>query len=176
MKGNAQFFDDCVFLSITLQWLKDILNQDFFYPNFKPLTFQPQYSTLEFSIENFSTIWLRWLSTLAFKVYFWGQKLILWEIIPYERHYNPRFVYFLPTFWSSFMYCELWPYLWLVFKSGFQSKADYSGWWTVNNFLIGVEKSRVENLGVEKSMIKSLGLKIRDWNLGLKTPGLENQG
>ena len=22
-------------------------------------------------------------------------------------HYNPRFVYFLPSFWSSFMYCDL---------------------------------------------------------------------
>ena len=39
--------------------------------------------------------------------------------IPYARHYKPRFVYFLPTFWSSFMYCDLWPYVWLVFKSGF---------------------------------------------------------
>ena len=32
------------------------------------------------------------------------------------RHYNPRFVYFLPTFWSSFMYCDLWPYVWLNAK------------------------------------------------------------
>jgi hypothetical protein len=31
---------------------------------------------------------------------------------------NPRFVYFLPTFWSSFIYCDLWSYVWLVFKSG----------------------------------------------------------
>ena len=35
---------------------------------------------------------------------------------PYARHYNPRFVYFLPTFWSSFMYCDLWPYVWFKFK------------------------------------------------------------
>ena len=47
--------------------------------------------------------------------------------IPYACHYNPRFVYFLPTFWSSFMYCDLWPYVWLVFKSGFKSRAGYSG-------------------------------------------------
>ena len=26
-----------------------------------------------------------------------------WFRIPYSRHYNPRFVYFLPTFWTSFM-------------------------------------------------------------------------
>ena len=39
--------------------------------------------------------------------------------IPYVRHYNPRFVYFLPTFQSSYMYCVLWSYVWLVFKSGF---------------------------------------------------------
>ena len=47
--------------------------------------------------------------------------------IPYACHYNPWFVYFLPTFWSSFMYCDLWPYVWLVFKSGFKSRAGYSG-------------------------------------------------
>ena len=29
--------------------------------------------------------------------------------IPYACQYNPRFVYFLPTYWSSFMYCDLWP-------------------------------------------------------------------
>ena len=39
--------------------------------------------------------------------------------LPYTRHYNPQFVYFFPTFWSSFMYCDLWPYVWLVLKSGF---------------------------------------------------------
>ena len=33
----------------------------------------------------------------------------------------------LYTFWSSFMYCDLWPYVWLVFKSGFKSRAGYSG-------------------------------------------------
>ena len=37
----------------------------------------------------------------------------------YPCHYNPRFAYFLPTFWSSFMYCDLWPYVWLVYKSSF---------------------------------------------------------
>ena len=26
--------------------------------------------------------------------------MMLWMIIPYARHCNPRFVYFLPTFWS----------------------------------------------------------------------------
>ena len=45
MKGNAQFFDDCVFLSITLQWLKDILNPDFF---------QPQSFTRDFSTSIFN--------------------------------------------------------------------------------------------------------------------------
>ena len=45
MKGNAQFFDDCVFLSITLQWLKDILNPDFF---------QPQSLTRDFSTSIFN--------------------------------------------------------------------------------------------------------------------------
>ena len=26
---------------------------------------------------------------------------------------------FLPHFQRPFMYCDLWPYVWLVFKSGF---------------------------------------------------------
>ena len=29
------------------------------------------------------------------------------------------------------MYCDLWPYVWLVFKSGFKSRAGYSGALTV---------------------------------------------
>ena len=29
------------------------------------------------------------------------------------------------------MYCDLWPYVWLVFKSGFSSRAGYSGARTV---------------------------------------------
>ena len=39
--------------------------------------------------------------------------------IPYARHYKPRLVYFLPHFQRPFMYCDLWSYVWLVFKSGF---------------------------------------------------------
>jgi hypothetical protein len=31
------------------------------------------------------------------------------------------------------MYCELWPYVWLEFKSGFYSGAGYSGACTVTN-------------------------------------------
>ena len=54
--------------------------------------------------------------------------------IPYARHYDPRFVYFLLTFWSSFMYCDIWPYVWLVFKSGLKSRAGYSGARTVGLF------------------------------------------
>ena len=40
------------------------------------------------------------------------------------RHYNPRFVYFLPTFKSPktifqrAFFFKFWPYVWLVFKSG----------------------------------------------------------
>ena len=49
--------------------------------------------------------------------------LFVW-CVPYACHYNPRFVYFLPTFWSSFMYCDIWPYVWLVFKSGLQWRAS----------------------------------------------------
>ena len=56
--------------------------------------------------------------------------------IPYARHYNPQFVYFLPTFWSSFMYSDLWPYVWLVFKSGFKSRAGYSGACTVHRIFL----------------------------------------
>ena len=43
----------------------------------------------------------------------------------YARHYNPRFVYFLPTFRRPFLYFQggclgtFCPYVWLVLKSGF---------------------------------------------------------
>ena len=42
----------------------------------------------------------------------------------YARHYNPRFVYFLPTFWRSKTFFQggffrkFCLYVWLVFKSG----------------------------------------------------------
>ena len=45
--------------------------------------------------------------------------------LPYARHYNPRFVFFLPTFWSpktffqGSFFLKFWPYVWLVFKSSF---------------------------------------------------------
>jgi hypothetical protein len=62
MKGNAQFFDDCVFLSITLQWLKDILNPDFF---------QPQSLTRDFSTSIFNHLkvrdWSLWFKTPGLK-------------------------------------------------------------------------------------------------------------
>ena len=53
------------------------------------------------------------------------------------RHYNPRFVYVLPTFWKSktffqgVFFRKFCPYVWLVFKSGFWSRAVYSGTCTV---------------------------------------------
>ena len=51
----------------------------------------------------------------------------------YAPHYNPWFVYFLPNFWSSFIYCD--PYVWLVSKSSFYSRAGYSGSAYSNPFL-----------------------------------------
>ena len=48
-----------------------------------------------------------------------------WNDLPYARHFNPRFVYFLPTFWSwktffqGAFFLKFWPYVWLIFKSGF---------------------------------------------------------
>ena len=40
----------------------------------------------------------------------------------YARHYNPKFVYFYLLFLKLIMNCDLWPYVWLVFKSGFNSR------------------------------------------------------
>ena len=68
------------------------------------------------------------------------QQPILWtdiDQLPYVRHYNPRFVYFLPTFWSpktffqGAFFLKFWSYVWLVFKSGFKSRAGYDGTPTV---------------------------------------------
>jgi hypothetical protein len=56
--------------------------------------------------------------------------------LPYA-HYNPRFVYFLPTFWrpktffQGVFFRKVCPYVWLVFNSGFWSRAGYSGMCTV---------------------------------------------
>ena len=44
-------------------------------------------------------------------------------------------LYTFYLFLSSFMYCDLWPYIWLVFKSGFKSRAGYIGRGTVSTFL-----------------------------------------
>ena len=57
--------------------------------------------------------------------------------LPYGRHYNPQFVYFLPNFWKSKTFFEggffrkFCPYVRLVFKSGLWSRAGYSGACTV---------------------------------------------
>ena len=85
-----------------------------FYPIFEGIFFGPRYS------------WLR-KPYFQFALYY----------IPYARHYNPRFVYFLPTFWKSKTFFQggffrkFCPYVWLVFKSGFWSRAGYSGECTV---------------------------------------------
>ena len=48
-----------------------------------------------------------------------------WKYPLYSRHYNLWFVYFLPTFWSpkaffqGAFFLKFWPYVWIVFKSGF---------------------------------------------------------
>ena len=42
--------------------------------------------------------------------------IVHFKALPHAHYYNPRFVYFLSTFLSSFRYCDLWPYVWLVFK------------------------------------------------------------
>ena len=55
----------------------------------------------------------KWLKSAKYK---WFHKSFQ---VLYAPHYNPLFVDFSPIFWSSFMYCDLWPYVWLLFKSGF---------------------------------------------------------
>ena len=40
------------------------------------------------------------------------------------------------------MYCNLWPYVWLVFKSGFLSRAAYDGARTVTMQIVnGIKKN-----------------------------------
>jgi hypothetical protein len=69
--------------------------------------------------------------------------------IPYARHYNPRFVYFLPTFWKSktffqrVFFRKFCPYVWLVFKSGFWSRAGYSGACTVPDLSCCIKYSQI---------------------------------
>ena len=73
--------------------------------------------------------------------------MVLNKWLPYARHYNPRFVYFLPTFWSpktffqGAFFLKFWPYVWLVFKSGFKS----SGARTVINYKAYVNRFSLMN-------------------------------
>ena len=43
------------------------------------------------------------------------------------------------------MYCDLWPYVWLVFKSGFKSRAGYSGARTVHGLWLNQRDYREES-------------------------------
>ena len=86
-----------------------------------------QSSNLKFCIrmtshEKFKIVW----------IIIYIKKKYIYIYIPYARHYNPRFVYFLSIFRSSFMYCDLWPYVWLINQSGFKSRAAYGGARTVS--------------------------------------------
>ena len=56
--------------------------------------------------------------------------------LPYARHYKPRLVYFLPHSQRPFMYCDLWPYVWLIIESGFKSRAAYGGAYGIYFFFI----------------------------------------
>ena len=49
------------------------------------------------------------------------------------------------------MYCDLWPYVWLVFKSRFESRAGYSGTRTVGDLKIDVYQ-KMSNTKNEKGM------------------------
>ena len=59
------------------------------------------------------------------------------NLIPNRFHYRTRAIIirglytFLPHFQRPFMYCDLWPYVWLVLKSGLQSRTAYDGAHTV---------------------------------------------
>ena len=46
------------------------------------------------------------------------------------------------------MYCDLWPYVWLVFKSGFLSRAGYDGTRTVSiyNYEFETQSKTTQNI------------------------------
>ena len=49
-----------------------------------------------------------WVVSSKIGNYSWLPGKLWWQLqennLPYARHHNPPFVYFLPTFWSSFMW------------------------------------------------------------------------
>ena len=58
--------------------------------------------------------------------------------IPYASLYNVRFVYFSPKFFQGTFFLKFWPYVCLVFNSGFQSiRAGYDGACTVYGKVVG---------------------------------------
>ena len=75
-----------------------------------------------------SQIWTYIIGVLNYRPEFLGHLFLNHAIICFcwqRANKYPRFVYFLPTFWNPKTFFQgpfslkFWPYVWLVFKSGF---------------------------------------------------------
>ena len=81
-------------------------------------------------------------------------------LIPCARHYNPRFVYFLPTFWKSKSFFQggffrkFCPYVWLVLKRGFWLRAGYNGACTVFKNFWQEKKMQKKEQRKEETILK----------------------
>ena len=73
------------------------------------------------------------------KTWFTFVSFLTEQSLGYARHYNPRFVYFLPTLlmksknvFQRTFFLKFCPYVWLVFKVIFWSRVGYDGGRTVS--------------------------------------------
>ena len=84
---------------------------------------------------------------LILLVFIFCKLLLKKSQVPYARHYNPQFVYFLKSknvFSRGFFLKIL-----LVFKSGFKSRAGYDGVRTVCNVCQDLERAEAKILYCE---------------------------
>ena len=80
---------------------------------------------IKWLVERFNSKFDQKYRTKVCPSFFWIFRKLM-NYVTFAPHYNPR-----STIWRSFMYCDLWPYVWLVIKS------SYSGVSTVFSFEMG---------------------------------------
>ena len=114
----------CLFLKLKI-WVGSncVFQESGFFGQFTPKV-KNNYASSKWALYkdgNFSWLLIEFVVLNRLKLL---TKCFCFIYLPYARHYNPRFVYFLPTFWRSktffqgFFFRKFCLCVWLVFKSG----------------------------------------------------------
>ena len=92
-----------------------------------------------------------------------------WFYSTVHAPFNPQFVYFLALFlktrnvFQGVFFIKFWPYIHLVFKSNFKSRAGYSGARTVYHFWLLETKERKNCFPVYHFIAMSCYLNLVNW-------------